>query len=226
MQRLAASLVICLLITMSAFAQGMVEEFESPADLATHWNVTRPMDANAQITDGRLVITHDYDMRFRPGVTLEHIKPITLTGKRVLLLAKVGAYDHGNAQKKDLFNNYNFKLGDKLASLSVNRSINKDVVRFFINGEKVWDSYPFDRDRLFAPDVYIGFLIDGKDWKVICTDDPSDLKLMRPADKSNSSQGQLKDEPTLAPEQSLSIAAGNVHGRAASWSIDRLLVQP
>ncbi|HAI12937.1 MAG TPA: hypothetical protein DCM28_14610 [Phycisphaerales bacterium] len=226
MQRFAASLVMCLLFTAITQAQGLVEEFESPADLALRWEVTRPLDANAHVSDGKLLITHDYDMRFRPGVSIKSLKPITITGQRIVMLVKVGSYDHGTAKKKNLFNAYKFRLGDDVAQLSVNRSVSKDVLRFFIHGKKVWDSYPYDRDRLFAPDTYIGFVIDGNNWTVIATDDPQKLTAMKPAGHANASQGKLEKAPSIKGDHIMHILAANVYGRQAFWSIDRILIQP
>ena len=226
MQRLAASLVICLLITTIAQAQGLVEEFDSPAALALRWDVTRPLDANAQVIDGKLLITHNYDMRFRPGIRMQTFKPITITDQRLVVLAKVGAYDHGSSKKKNLFNGYKFRLGDDLAQLNVSRSVDMDVLRFFINGKKVWDSYPYNRDSLFAPDSYIGFVIDGHVWQVIATSDPQKLTSMRPAGKANASEGKLEKASLLKGEHVMHIFADNVYGQEVSWSIDRLLIQP
>lgn len=223
MQRLFALVMTCLFYASTLLAQDYVEAFDSPDTLASRWQVNRPVDANASVQDGRLVITHDYDMRYRPGVTMQTIEPMTITGKRILCLMKVGIYEHGTSTKKDLFNAYKFKLGDKCAQLSINRSVNKDVVRFFVEGKKVWDSYPFDRDRLFAPETYIGFEISGQDWKVICTDDPTHLKPMRQG-KTNHSQGTFDGVPQLSGKHHLQLNAANVHGRKASWSIDQILL--
>ncbi|MAX22887.1 MAG: hypothetical protein CMJ19_00165 [Phycisphaeraceae bacterium] len=226
MHRLVASVVICLLGVSSLDAQPMTEEFDSPSDLAQRWQAQAPKDATAKVEGGKLVLAHNYDMRFRPGVKMQSISPVNLSANRVVFLMQVGPYDHGKATKKDLFNAYKFSLGDKVATLSINRSVNKEVVRFFIDGKKVWDSYPFDRDRLFPVGSYIGFAIDGKDWKVLCTDDPSDHKLMRAADKSNSSQGTLAEPANLVGQHLLHIDQSNIHGPQATWSIERLLVQP
>jgi hypothetical protein len=225
MQRVFASVVICLLLMTAAQAQTFTEEFESPADLATRWSVTRPLDANAAVEDGKLILSHDYDMRFRHGASLSTNEPINLTTDHLVYLMKVGAYDHGTSTKKDLFNAFNFTLGDKLVQLNVNRSINKDVVRFYIDGKKVWDSYPYDRDRLFAPDSYIGFEVEGNQWKVICTDDPQNQTPMRSGEK-NASQGKLDTPVKLRGKQTLRIEASNVHGHKAQWSIDRIVIEP
>jgi hypothetical protein len=226
MHQLIASAVICLLGASVINAQPITEEFDSPSDLATRWEVQRPLDSTAEVVDGKLVLSHNYDMRFRPGVKIQSLSPVKLEKNRVLFLVQIGPYDHGEATKKDLFNAYQFTLGDKVATLNVNRSVNKEVVRFYLDGKKVWDSYPFDRDRLLPVGSYIGFMIDGKDWKVLCTDDPADHKLMRPAGKSNESQGTLDEPVKIQGEHLLHIQENNVHGRKASWAIERLLVQP